>query len=263
MSESENQEQQKTSGQTDALLDLSQPRTVILTDRGHSYRLECRRVTGDDWKNYFLGIYVSNEQNGREMIRVNDFNTPRIALAEAVLIDAAGYSVDGGAELKSLPDWQKHIPLTHKLKLADVLASARPSKVEQITIFAEGEVVMLDAAWSAGAGGMQKFVGLKHVLQSPSEEQYRRYLRESSRSFIQGGSRTGKTIYRGAQLLLAKLYDELIVSVEGYSTAFNGEPLTNDRSRIVVDMDMHHKVMAAQEIFQPQETALVADEEEA
>lgn len=245
---------------SETLLDLSQPRTVVLNDRGHRYELKCRRVTDADWTQYFEGIYVSNEQHGREMIRVNDFNTPRIALAEAVLTGATGYLVDGGAELTSLPNWQRAIPLPHKLKLADVLASARPAKAEQITIFAEGEVVMLDATWSAAAGdGMQHFSGLKHVLKSPSEEQYRRYLRESSRSFIQGGSRTGKTIYRGAQLLLAKLYDELVVSVDGYS--LEGEPL-GGKTIIITTMDMHHKVMAAQEIFQPQETALVADEDE-
>lgn len=243
----------------ETLLDLAHPRTIVLTDRGHRYELECRRVTDADWTQYFNGIFVSNEQHGREVIRVNDFNTPRIALAEAVLIDATGYKVDGDAALTSLPDWQKHIPLTHRLKLADVLASARPAKTEQIVVFAEGEVVMLDATWSAVGDSMQRFEGLKHVLKSPSEEQYRRYLRESSRSFIQGGSRTGKTIYRGAQLLLAKLYDELVVSVDGY--AFDGVKLDTSVQAVSL-MDMHHKVMAAQEIFQPQETALVADEDE-
>lgn len=107
---------------------------------------------------------------------------------------------------------------------------------------------------------MRRFTGLKHVFETPSEEQHRRYLREASRSFVVGGSRAGKTIYRGAQALLAKLYDELVISVEGYS--LGGAPVSGPGTA-KAQMDLLHKVMAAQELFQPQDTASVAEAEEA
>ena len=127
-------------------------------------------------------------------------------------------------------------------------------------IYAEGEAVLLDATWTYDSEiSMQRFVGLKHILKTPSAAQHQRYTREASRSRVVGGSRAGQTVYQGAQLLLAKLYDELIQSVEGYT--FNGEPLSTP-DVIQREMDMLHKVMAAQELFQPQNTASLAESEE-
>jgi hypothetical protein len=57
---------------------------------------------------------------------------------------------------------------------------------------------------------------------------------------------------------LAKLYDELIVSVDGYTVS--GRPLSG-RDEIAHEMDAFHKVIAAREIFDtrmPQEAAEAA-----
>lgn len=246
----------------EALLDLARPRTIAIVDRGQTFTLECRRVTQDDWSRYFAGIAITSEQNGKERINVVDVTTPRLALAESVLIAARGYKVAGDQELSSIPDWPKRIPIAHRLKLGEILADARPSRSDEFVIYPEGDVVSLDATWSAVMNGetpvMQRFEGLRHILRAPSEEQFRRYQRESSKSIVQGGSRSGKTIYKGAQTVLAKLYDELIARVEGYSV--NGEPL-NDVPTITREMDTLHKVVAAQELFQPQDTSALAQAE--
>jgi hypothetical protein len=241
---------------SEVLLDLSQPRSITLYDRGRSYTLHCRRITDQDWTAYFNGITVSSQQEGRERINVVDVTTPRVALAEALLTGAEGYSVAGGSEITSLENWQTRIPFAHRVKLGETLADCRPSKDVELTIYPEGEVVLLDATWGLVDGKMLKFTELKHIFNTPTEAQHRRYLREASRSTIVGGSRSGKTLYRGAQLLLAKLYDELIVKAEGY--AFEGEPFTAN-TQVIAGMDMLHKVMAAQELFQPQDTASVAE----
>jgi hypothetical protein len=251
---------------TEALLDLAAPRVIVLNDRGKQFVLGCRRIEDNDWLNYFAGIVVTSEQTGKERITTIDTTSPRIALAEAVLDYAQGYKVSGGIELMSLPGWKKKIPLQHRIQLGEALAGARISEPsDELLIHAEGEVVELDATWSAvpvaedlGENtrfAMQRFERLRHVLQSPSEEQHRRYANQSSKARVVGGSRSGKTIYSSANALLAKLYDELIVSVGGY--AYDGHPLTQ-RATVVGQMDFSHKVMVAQELFQPQATAQLA-----
>lgn len=245
---------------SEAQLELNQRRLIVLEDRGKTYTLICRRVTPEDWKQYFAGIVITSEQRGRERVNVIDVNSPRLALAEAVLVGAEGYKVAGNVPLTEIQNWQSRIPLAHRLQLGETLADVRPSRSEgELTIYPEGEEVLLDATWSAvltqTGPAMHGFIGLKHVLKTPSEAQHRRYSDEASRSRIVGGSRSSKTYYSGAQPLLAKLYDELVISVEGYSV--DARPLATPEE-IVREMDMMHKVMAAQELFQPQTTAQLA-----
>jgi hypothetical protein len=83
----------------------------------------------------------------------------------------------------------------------------------------------------------------------PTVEQQRRYSRDMSRSQVIGGSRAGKTRWLGAQATLVDLYDELILSVEGYVA--NGEPVCDDREMIIASMDTYHKVAAAEALFTP------------
>lgn len=253
------------------LFDLAAPRTIALTDRNHTFLLNCRRITSHDWSGYFAAIVITSEQSGKSRINVFDVQSARQGLAEAVLTKAVGYKVAGDIDLCSLESWQKKIPIAHRLRLGEALCDVRASEADdEFMIHPESEVVSLDATWTSSARlapsgdgyiyTMQKLQGLKHFLQSPTQEQHTRYKRESSRSMIVGGSRTGKTIYMGAQLLLAKLYDELVVSVDGYS--IGERPLTDDRSEIVREMDMLHKVIAAQELFHPSESVSLTESQD-
>jgi len=252
--------------------DLIQPRIIILNDRGRAYTLHCRRLKDADWLAYFDAIVIVSEQDGKSVIKTIDFASPRIPLAESVLVGAEGYKVDGGTNLTDLTDWQRKIPLSHRQRLGDALSDVRASQPHpeaEFTIYPEGEVVYLDATFGAikhvdeeGATRttMVQLNGLKHTLQTPTEKQHKRFANENSRSIVIGGSRTGKTIYRASYPLLAALYDELVISVDGYS--IDGQPLTTDREAIVKHMDMLHKVMAAQQLFQPQDTTSLATNEE-
>ena len=238
----------------EATLDLATPRCIVLKDRGQTYSLNCRRITETDWLAFFANIFVSSEYQGKELVQVRDTTTALPILAEAVLDGAAGYKVAGGADLMSLTGWQRKIPMAHRILLGATLASVSVSaEAAEIALEPEAEVVSLDATWTAGPDyEMQRLQGLKHTLKIPNEDQFRRYTREASRSVITGGSRSGRTIYPGANALLAKLYDELVISVDGYTV--NRQPLTS-REQIIREMDTHHKVTAAEQIFQPQSFA--------
>jgi hypothetical protein len=238
---------------TEATLDLAQPRVIVLDDRGHKFTLHCRRITADDWMKYFSAITVTAERDGRDQERIIDLSSARLQLADAVLESAEGYQVAGGVKLDSLPEWRKRIPLAHRRRLGDVLTDARVAlDADDLMIHPEGEAVYLDATWGAAeGGGVMKYSGLKHVFQTPSEAHHTRFERESSRTRIVGGSRTGKTIYPATGPLLAKLYDELILEVNGYS--LGGRELA-DRATVIREMDVLHKVTAAEQIFHPQST---------
>jgi len=255
-----------TNSNSEVLLDLAQPRVVAIEDRGRQYVLKCRRIEPADWLLFFNAITVTSESNGREVINVTDIDSPRVALAEAVLMDAMGYKVDGAERITDLPSWRSRLPIAHRRKLGEVLSDARPESSDELVISGVGEVISLSSTWTAAdvVPGeritMQRISGLRHNFEAPSEAQYRRYQRAANRVKIVGGSRSGKTVYMGAHAALAELYDELIVSVAGYSV--NGSPLSG-RDAIAAQMDMHHKVMAAQQVFLPQSNVTTSIEEEA
>ncbi|QHN04428.1 hypothetical protein FTO74_14425 [Granulicella sp. WH15] len=241
----------------EVLLDLAKLRIIRLHDRNRSFTLFCRRIERADWLAYFAAIRITSEQTGAKRANTMDFETPRVMLAERVLLKAEGYKVAGFDKLEDVPNWQSRLPLSHRRQLGATLANVRSSEAsEDFVIHAEAEEVLLDAAWSAvhligDSWAMNEYQGLKHILKTPTDAQYKRYNQESSRSIVVGGSRSGKTIYTGAHAVLCDLYDELILSVEGYSV--DGKPLTSVE-QIRAEMDLHHKFSAAQELFNPNGT---------
>ncbi len=230
------------------LLDLATPRTILLHAGKHVFTIHCRPVLKADYLKYFSSIRITSEQSGKERVNTMDFDTPRVELAESVIESVEGYKVAGGGKLEDLPNWRSRIPLAHRLEVGSALTSVEVSKADdEYLIHPEGEEVSLDATWSLD-GKVVKFSGLKHLLKTPTAAQHQRFNREASRSLVVGGSRKGRTIYTGAQQVLCELYDELILSVDGY--AWKGYPLA-DRATIVDVMDLHHKFTAAQELFKP------------
>ena len=139
------------------------------------------------------------------------------------------------------------MPLAHRLAVANVLTSAY---VPDQDMQGFGQVPLV-AIWSVAEGGsMRRHKNLVHTFEEPTAEQNRRYRREDSRAQIVGGSRKGTTVYHGAQRALAALYDELIVSVEGYSV---GDAPLVGREMIALHMDTFHQVASVVRLFAPQE----------
>lgn len=137
----------------------------------------------------------------------------------------------------------------HRLRAIGLLSSVEVSAEDVVEIEPDCEVVRLDALWNddgAYMGAMTKFEGLVHRFTPPTAAHQQRFSREMSRSMIVGGSRDAKTVHAVRQKVLVRLYDELVLSVEGYGA--QGAPLAN-REEIVLHMDLLHKVTAAGQLF--------------
>jgi hypothetical protein len=234
-----------------ASIELASPRVIAIEDRGRQFLLKLARINKKQWLHYFEGILSTSENQGGKSVNRFDSSAARVELVEQVLIGAEGYATADGAAVTSVAGWQQLLPLSHRLAAGDALVNAQRAENPEDEPFVLGaEVVYLDAVWSADPQGvMQKYHGLCHRFKTPTADQQRRFSRDSSRSRIVGGSRKGLTQWMGAQGTLAELYDELVVSVEGYTV--NGAPLGTDRDAIVAEMDTYHKVVAADVLFSP------------
>lgn len=230
-------------------IELAQPRVIVIADRGRSYSLTISRISKAAWLRYFEGVVSSSEHQNGEIVESFDASAARVELVKRHLVDAEGYET-GGAPIAEIEKWQEKITLRHLITVGNVLTAVGPSSREDDAPLALGtETVLLDATWGADTEGrVRQFSGLMHRFGTPTGEHQRRYARDSSRSRVIGGSRSGKTLYVGAQSTLVALYDELIESVEGY--AVNGAALTS-REQIVAEMDTFHKVAAASQLFIP------------
>lgn len=235
-------------------IDLAAPRVISIEDRGRQYSLTLRPIPARDWLAYFEGVVSMSETVDGKRVDSSDSSAARLELVEKNLIDLKGYAplpqLDGHAP--TLKDWQKQLPLSHRLAVANQLIAVEPAArawEDSEPIALGAETVYLDAVWGADdSGTMRKFSNLRHDFKTLSSEHQRRYSRDASRSRIVGGSRSGKTQWLGAQATLAALYDELIAAVDGYSV--DGQPLS-DVEQIRSRMDTYHKVAAADQLFSP------------
>ncbi len=232
-------------------IDLAAPRIIVIEDRGKTFRLTAARIGAAAWLKYFKAIVNTSEMVDGQQVNSFDSSAARLELAEAALTDAEGYPERDGKPVTATPDWQKKLPLRHRATVGNILVNARVSETRFEGEEAFGfETVFLDAMWGAGdAGGMRELRGLRHTFETPTVEHQRRFARQASRSTVVGGSRSGKTVWTGAQAVLVELYDELIESVEGYTMA-GGLPL-GTREEIAANMDLYHKFVAADALFSP------------
>lgn len=233
------------------MIELRKPRTIVIEDRNQRYTLTVGIIPKQTWLRYFECIVsVSENQNGK---RVDSFDSSaaRLQLVESCLADAQGYQTADSSPVTAAADWQKLLPLRHRLAVANALISVGPSENSDDQPLTLGvEAVYLDAIWSADEDGvMYKYHNLCHRFRTPTAEHQRRFSRDASRSRVIGGSRSGKTQWLGAQATLVELYDELILSVDGYCA--DGIELADDRVNIAAYMDTYHKVAAADLLFSP------------
>ena len=164
-----------------------------------------------------------------------------------------------GVDTTTIENWKEKIPVAHQFAIASVLTSATESSDDSAVAGLDGlETITLQSLWDANESGEMRLASrLVHKFESPSFDQARRYRRDLSRSKQVGGSRTGKTVWMGAQRTAAALYDELVVAVSGYT--FNGAPLSG-REEIVNAMDTYHKVAAIDCLLAPAEIARDTEE---
>lgn len=231
-----------------SMLELAGERIVSFKDRGQAITFTFRRLSAQDWQQFFNGVVFETERIGSTQTRRIDHRTSGIALVDATITRADGYKLREGQSFMALKNWKQRIPAGHKIAAAELLQKVGESTADRDGYFdPEADEVYLDAAWgSSTPGKMMQFSGLVHRFTPPTAEHQRKYNRASSEARVVGGSRAGKTIYPGRQELLIAIYDQLVLAVEGYGV--NGQPLEGAEN-IRREMDAYHKVTAVQRLF--------------
>lgn len=235
--------------QSNPSIELAGKRVVSFKDKGKPYTLEFRRLTSQDWMKYFGGISVESERVSKDRVDRFDFKTPGAELVENALTSVTGYKTRDGKNLCEVENWKKAIPYGHRSLAADLLQDAQPNHSDNFVYFdPEAQEVVIDAKWgSLEPGSMVQFNGLIHRFKTVGLEHQRRFNRATSEARVVGGSRQGRTIYPGRHKLLAEMYDELIVSVDGYT--FEGTALGENVELIRREMDTFHKVASVTDLF--------------
>jgi hypothetical protein len=237
------------------LLPLDAERVVSFKQSGRALTFKFRRITDGDWKRYFDAITLRSVSvaGAKKQSRTDEFDyrTARLALVDETLTDVQGYNTADGSPISAMKDWQSRVPYGHKLAASQLLeAVERSSNVDadrQFTILADADEVFLDASWgSATPGEMTRYLGLVHRFKPVTIEQQRKYNRATSRAVVVGGRHGGTTEYAKPHSILASLYDELVLSVDGYGV--NGAAL-DGAENIRREMDTLHKVEAVQQLF--------------
>lgn len=230
---------------TAALLPLDEPRVIAIRDGKFTYRFHFSRITQADWEKYFQGIYFTSRYEGKAQVTTLDLDTAGIELFESKLVKAEGYAGD----FDTRPGWQKKIPPRHSAPVAWVLRWVQAADLPADRPF-DPEVieVSLDAVWSQAEPASDPVIykGLLHRFTPPTVEHQRRYFRAKTSSRIVGGSRNGTTVYASTHKTLLELYDQLVISAEGYG--ISGRAL-NGADEVRREMDAYHKTQAVTQLF--------------
>ena len=240
-----------------AMLPLDEKRVVTFIDRKFTYTFYLSRIMPDDWARYFDGIVHSSRNAGKAMEETLDLETPGIALVESKLETTDGYRGD----FMATPGWQSKIPPRHTRPISWLLRTVAVSDcaTEDRPYDPDSIEVLLDAAWGMNKPGeMTMYQGLVHRFKPLTAEHKRKFYRAASMTRVVGGSRNGTTIYPVRYRALVQIYDDLIQGVEGYSV--NGAPLESVEA-VRREMDLYHKVKAAEELFAGTNEEAGADEQ--
>ena len=239
------------------LLELAPAELIVplkVSHDGRSYRLQhrLRPPAPADWFAYEAALEMAVEEmpSGaddepcyRLHVRTSD--------AARLLWDRLSLSVDGYDGSASTEDWRVLIPLAHKEAAVSSLTLVAPSSLLDSTnddstdnffpLLAEERVVVLEAARAGRA-----YPRLIHRFRPPSVENERTYRRLLSETLLVRGSRTPRTLLPARLPGLVRLYDQLILGVEGYS--IRNQPLASSVETIQT-MDAWHKRVAVQALF--------------
>jgi hypothetical protein len=239
--------QNEKSNQGNALLPLDVAERVVSWRVKDSEKIRSHffpRLRAADWALYFKEIRIETE--GEE--RLIDFNSAALKLYRRLALRAEGYAVAGGGKLTEIPNWRDRVPIADVLKAVELLTKVEKHEGDDVAeIEPEAEIVALDALWNGSEpGSCSWFRGLVHRFTPPTGEHRVVYSRETGRSIQVRGAKVPRTIYVAKEGVLVKLYDELVISVEGYSVG--GKPLEG-RDAIRAEMDAFHKIAAVGQIF--------------
>jgi len=265
------------------LFELAPAEVVVplqVTHAGHRYRV-CHRLrppAPDDWYTYEAALQPAVEELGdaaepsfrlvlraseaaldlwtRLVRRVEGYVLPNTSGHDFSRADSEGHPHEGPTGgLVSSPaggvggnaDWRELIPLAHKEAAVRALTLVAPARADAagpngfFPLAAEEVRVVLEAAANGAA-----YPRLAHRFRPPTVEAERRYRRLLADNFIVRGGRTPRTLLPPRLPALTRLYDQLILGVEGYT--LRGRPLASSLDA-VQNMDAWHKRVAVEALF--------------
>lgn len=254
------------------LLELAPPELVVplkVTHAGRAYRLRhvFRPPAPADWFAYEAALEMaveelppasdSDEPCYRLQVRSTD---AALLLWDRLVLRVEGYDLPGeGSE----GDWRALIPLAHKEAALGTLTLVAPAQAPPLSsisdeaannafpLLAGERLVVLEAVVAGRA-----YPRLLHYFRPPSVEAERTYRRLLSETLLVRGSRSPRTLLPARLPALVRLYDDLILRVEGYAV---GGQLLASPAEIARRMDAWHKRLAVQTLFGETATALSSD----
>jgi len=234
-----------------ALLPLDLPERIIalrIQNTDSIRRHVFRRVDRPDVDAYYSAILIATQRSGQTSEDEIDVGTAEMKLYERAIVRVEGYFLSDRRNLMELPNWKTRVPGGHRISATDMLMKVTKSVESGDGLLdPDYDVVSLDACWTErNEGQMDWYRGLLHRFTPPDISHWKKLNTYKTRSVAVGGSRSQRTIYPKLDGALGDLYDELIVSVDGYS--FKGNALT-DRETIIREMDRFHKVSAVSSLF--------------
>jgi hypothetical protein len=244
----------------DQLLPLDLPERVIRIknkETGAIRRHFFNRVTRADVDAYFSWMTVTTEKAGKSTDFTIDHRTAPLKLYVRMVKRAEGYKQVNGEDLTTAPDWKNLVPKSDVLRVMNTLTNATQTEKDfDAGIDPEAEVISLDCFWTEDSTGMRHYRGLLHRFKPPSLAHWHKFNNTSTKTRALAGSRSQKTEYPKLNRVLIELYDELVVSVGGYSVG--AQPVAS-REQCISEMDCFHKIAAVSAVF---DTSSANEEEE-
>ncbi|MGH9804941.1 MAG: hypothetical protein ACRD4D_07195, partial [Candidatus Acidiferrales bacterium] len=256
------------------LLELAPAELLVplkVSHAGRSYRLQhrLRPPAPADWFAYEAALEMAVEEMPAAAddepcyrLHVRTSDAARL-LWDRLAVGVDGYDLPSGNEAAPTSqtpspaapaaggDWRALIPLAHKEAAISSLTLVAPSTLPESTnnestnyffpLLADERVVVLEAARAGRA-----YPRLLHRFRPPSVENERTYRRLLSETLLVRGSRAPRTLLPARLPGLVRLYDQLILGVEGYAVA--GQ-LPASSPQITQTMDAWHKRVAVQTLF--------------
>jgi hypothetical protein len=225
------------------LLDLAAPIRVEFRHRGIPLVHILNRPTQRDWLAYAKGVSTTYEFAGEGIhAEISGELEAQGKLWRGSIRSVEGYvGADGRPIAEIYPDvWREKIPASHIELAVRALAAVRlktaedPALTNPVAFILDLESQAVELEMDGVAHGP-----LVHHFRIPTLNEYNKFKRLMADSRLVGGTRHLKTIMFSRLPGLVKLYDELIISVEGY------QPPVPDF------MDAIHKQVAVQGLFEP------------
>jgi hypothetical protein len=234
--------------------------TFKIRETGTICRHIFNRITRADVDAYFSSMTVATERKSGNSLEFHiDAQTNMLKLYERAIKRVEGYSLTDGRDMMALANWKDRVPGVHRLRAVEILMKVTQSENSVLGIDPEAERVSLDAFWSAGDQGMFHYRGLIHRFSSPTIEHWRRLNNHSTRTTAVGGSQSQRTVYPKLNGIYVELYDELVLSAEGYSIGL--QPI-GGREQCVSAMDVFHKIAAVSILFDKSAAGEAEDDQE-